>query len=142
MEMEITFPGGKKVDALYKGFTIKTDQSREAGGENSAPAPFDLFLASIGTCAGIYVLGFCQKRNISTDGLKISLNTNRDEGTHMIDKIKMNIHLPAGFPEKYREAVILSAELCSVKRHMENPPIFETKTLDTGEEENVYKATE
>ncbi|MDA8242639.1 MAG: osmotically inducible protein OsmC, partial [Elusimicrobia bacterium] len=57
-EMEITFPGGKKVNALWHGFEIATDQPKSSGGDNSAPAPFDLFLASLGTCAGIFVLGF------------------------------------------------------------------------------------
>lgn len=64
--MEIIFPGGKKVNALYKGFTIETDQSKSDEGEASAPAPFDLFLASIGTCAGIYVIRFFEKRELST----------------------------------------------------------------------------
>ncbi|MCK5331318.1 MAG: osmotically inducible protein OsmC, partial [Candidatus Marinimicrobia bacterium] len=62
MDMKITFPGGKKINAEYNGQIIKTDQAVASGGNGSAPEPFDLFLASIGTCAGIYVLGFCQQR--------------------------------------------------------------------------------
>ncbi|MBW2050564.1 MAG: osmotically inducible protein OsmC, partial [Deltaproteobacteria bacterium] len=51
--VEVSFPGGKRVDAQIGGFTIKTDQSRDNGGDESAPEPFQLFLASIATCAGI-----------------------------------------------------------------------------------------
>lgn len=122
MDMEIVFPGGKKVDALYKGFTIKTDQAPYAGGEGAAPAPFDLFLASIGTCAGIYVLSFCQKRNIPTEGVKLILKTEKDRKKKMISRIRIEIQLPNGFPEKYKEAVIRSAELCAVTKHMYDPP--------------------
>ena len=57
MEMKVYFPGGKRVYADYGGFTIETDQPARGGGDDSAPAPFDLFLASIGTCAGIFALG-------------------------------------------------------------------------------------
>lgn len=130
MEMEIVFGGGKKVNAIYKNFTIKTDQPRYDGGDNSAPAPFDLFLASIGTCSGYYVLSFCQGRDIPTDGIKIILRTEKGK-EKIIDKIKIEIQLPPEFPEKYRDAVIRAVELCAVKRCIQNPPSFEIYTKKT-----------
>ena len=128
MDMEITFPCGKKVDAFFKGFTIKTDQPVYGGGENSAPAPFDYFLASIGTCAGIYVVGFCQKRNIPTDNIKIIQRMLPDETGKGIGTIEIEIQVPPDFPEQYKEAVIRSAELCAVKKYMHKPPKFEINT--------------
>lgn len=125
MEMRIYFPGGKKVYTDFNGFTHKTDQPREAGGEGSAPAPFDLFLASIGTCAGIYVLGFCQQRGIDTTGLELVQHLEVDPLMRMISGVKLEIKLPPNFPEKYKSAVIQSASLCAVKKHLENPPEFE-----------------
>ena len=124
MEMIIDFPGGSKVDAHFGPFTVRTDQPPAA----SAPAPFDLFLSSIGTCAGIYVLGFCRQRGLPTEGLKIVQKVFRDPADRMVDRIELEIQLPAGFPEKYREAVIHSAELCAVKKHLEHPPHFEITT--------------
>ncbi len=126
--MEIIFPGGKRVDASYRGFTIKTDQPLPGGGDNSAPAPFDLFLASIGTCTGIYVLSFCQQRGIPTENIRIRQNLEIDQATHMIGTIFLKIELPPDFPEKYRDALIRSAEQCSVKKHLERPPKFEVIT--------------
>ena len=123
--MEIVFPDGKKVDALYQGFTIQTDQIKKAGGEGTAPEPFDLFLASIGTCAGIYVLNFCKERKISTDGLKMQLNIRKNKETRLIDKISIKIHLPSEFPEKYIKAIIKSVDHCAVKAHMVDAPAFE-----------------
>ncbi|HEX9970977.1 MAG TPA: OsmC family protein [bacterium] len=128
MEMEIVFPGGKKVDAIYKGFTIKTDQPLVSGGENSAPAPFDLFLASIGTCAGIYVLGFCQQRGIPTDGVKIVQKMEIDPIRRGLGAIALEIQVPPDFPEQYKDAVIRSAELCAVKKHIQDPPAFNVYT--------------
>lgn len=125
MKMEIVFPGGKRVDAHYEGFTIRTDQSRENGGESSAPAPFDLFLSSIGTCTGIYVLGFCQQRDIPTTELRLTMNTERDERTRLIRKISMEIQLPPEFPDKYKDAIVRAANLCTVKKHLQKPPEIE-----------------
>ncbi len=126
--MEIVFPGGKRVDAIYKGFTIKTDQSKNNGGDGSAPTPFSYFLTSIGTCAGFYALAFCQERGISTEGLKLILRTDRERQTNMIKKITIEIQLPSEFPEKYNKAIIKSAELCSVAKHLYNPPTFDIYT--------------
>ncbi|MFH1683915.1 MAG: OsmC family protein [Candidatus Margulisiibacteriota bacterium] len=123
--MEIIFPGGKKVAALYKGFRIKTDQSERHGGEASEPSPFDMFLASLGTCTGIYVLNFCQERNIPTDKIKLFLKTVKDAEGKKISKISIEIQVPPDFPEKYRATIVKVAGLCSVKKMMQRPPEFE-----------------
>ena len=124
MEILIDFPGGSRVDAHFKNFTVPTDQPPMA----SAPTPFAVFLSSIGTCAGIYVLGFCQQRGISTDGIRIVQRTQSNPLTRMIDKIDLEIQIPQDFPDKYRESLIRSADLCAVKKHLENPPKFEIVT--------------
>jgi putative redox protein len=124
-DMEITFPGGKKVNALWHGFEIATDQPTGGGGEGSAPAPFDLFLASLGTCAGIFVLGFIQSRGLSTEGLKIIQSMDWDAEAHLLKKVSFKIELPKDFPEKYKGAVIKAAEQCLVKRTLHAPPQFE-----------------
>ena len=124
MDMKISFSGGKKVDAEYKGFTIKTDQPEREGGDGSAPEPFSLFVASIGTCTGVYVLGFCQRRKIPTENVKLVLKMDKDKETHMINKINIEIQVPEDFPDNYKNAVIKSAGLCSVKKHLEKPPII------------------
>ena len=122
MDMKISFPGGKKVDAEYKGFTIKTDQPEHEGGNGSAHEPFSLFVASIGTCTGVYVLGFCQKRKIPTENIKLVLKMEKNKETHMINKINIEIQVPKDFPDNYKNAVIKSAGLCAVKKHLEKPP--------------------
>jgi putative redox protein len=126
--MNVVYPGGKQVDALFRGFTIQTDQDRESGGEASAPEPFDLFLASIGTCAGVYVLNFCTERELSTDGLQLHITIRRNKELRLVDKITIKIELPDGFPDKYKRAIMKTAGLCSVKKHLMNPPEFDIFT--------------
>lgn len=122
---EVFFPGGKKVAANYRGFTITTDQPRFGGGEDSAPSPFELFLASLATCAGFYVLSFCDQRGIPTEGIRLSQEMQVDPRTHMIANVAIRIELPEGFPEQYREAVVRAAETCTVKKHLQFPPAIE-----------------
>ncbi|MHB8870235.1 MAG: OsmC family protein [Thermoleophilia bacterium] len=129
MDMKVYFPGNKRVFADYKGFTIETDQPEHGGGDDSAPAPFDLFIASIGTCAGIFMLGFMQSRGIPTENAGITLRTERDPEAGLIGRIILDMQLPAEFPEKYKAAIINAVELCTVKRHMHQPPQFEVNAL-------------
>lgn len=124
MDMKITFAGGKKVYAEYNGFIHKTDQPVASGGENTAPSPFDLFLASLGTCAGFYVLSFCQGRGIDTDGIELAMSMEWDAQSHLIRQVNIEIVLPASFPEKYRGAVVQAAQACTVKKHLQQPPQF------------------
>ena len=128
--MEITFDGGKVVSAHSHGHIIKTDQPVNSGGQNSAPSPFELFLASIGTCAGIYVKSFCDNRGIPTDNIKIIQSTEFNKETGLPVNIKLDIKLPSDFPEKYKTSVISVAELCKVKKTILNPPVFEVTSSE------------
>jgi ribosomal protein S12 methylthiotransferase accessory factor len=128
--MVVRFPGGKRVDAEYAGFTVKTDQPADLGGEGSAPAPFDLFLASIATCAGIYVKGYCDARGIGTEGVGLEMRIEREGDSPRIARLVTVIRLPPGFPEKHRDAVIRAADLCAVKKHILKPPAFEVLAVE------------
>jgi putative redox protein len=120
MEMIIDFPGGQRVDAHFNGLSVQTDQT------GTAPSPFHLFLASMGTCAGIYVLSFCQQRNLPTEGIRVIERIHNNPATHMVERIDLEIQVPPTFPEQYHDALIRSAELCAVKKHLESPPKFNT----------------
>lgn len=124
MGMKIVFPGNKKVNAVYKGFIIETDQPQNEGGEGSAPEPYDLFLTAIGTCAGVYVVYFCDERGIDTSKIKMTLEFDRNEQKHLIEAVHIHMGLPPEFPPKYRAAVVRAAELCTVKRNIVDPPKF------------------
>ena len=121
MSISISFPGGVAVDAAVGGHTVHTDQPAPLGADN-APSPFDLFLASIATCMGFYALRFCQERGIATEGLGLTLEPIR-EGKRLAT-LNADLHLPAGFPEKYNDAIRRAVDLCAVKRVLLEPPAY------------------
>jgi putative redox protein len=134
MDIRISFPGGKRVDAQLGERVIQTDQSAAHGGEGSAPEPFELFLASLATCAGIYVLGFCQARKLPTEGIEIVQRHRFDEATGALSHVELDVRLPEDFPEKYRLPVIRAAAGCKVKKVLSSPPEFvvQAKGMDGG----------
>ena len=121
---EVTFPGGLAVEAKYRGHSVLTDQPSPEGA-NSAMSPFDLFLASIATCMGFYALRFCQERKLSTNGLALALTPLREDSSKRVTTVRVELKTPAGFPEKYRPALLRAVDLCTVKRHIVEPPQFE-----------------
>jgi len=123
--MTVTFPGGVAVDATFKGHTVQTDQPVSSGGGGTAMSPFDLFLASIATCMGFYAIRFCQERQLSTEGLRLTLEPVREGDGKRVTLMRIAIDLPPGFPEKYRGALERSVDQCAVKKALADPPRFE-----------------
>ncbi len=129
-DIAVTFPGGKKVDAHFGEWTVKTDQSVEKGGENTAPNPFDLFFASLAACAGVYAQDFCHSRELSTDGLAVRLQAERDEEKKLFTPITIDVTLPRAFPEKYRKAMLKAVGLCTVKKHIVGQPECDVRLVN------------
>lgn len=128
--LEVSFPGGKRVDVRVRDFEIATDQTIALGGEASAPSPFDLFLASIAACAGIYALNFCQSRALPTAGLGITFAWDKDDSHPSGASARLLLRLPEGFPPKYRDSIVKAMDLCTVKKRIQDPPRFTTEILD------------
>lgn len=124
-ELKVVFGDNYRIDVDFKGFTVKTDQPVRDGGDGTAPSPFDYFLVSLAACAGYYGLAFCRERQISTEGLGVTMTAERGEVSKMIDKITVVVDLPRGFPEKYRLALTKAVDHCTVKAHIQRAPQFE-----------------
>jgi putative redox protein len=127
-ELKVVIGDKYKIDVEYKGYVIKTDQPVRDGGDATAPSPFDYFLASLAACAGFYAVAFCRERKIPTAGLGVTMTTERGEASKMIDKVTITVDLPAGFPEKYRFALVKAVDHCTVKAHILRAPQFEVVT--------------
>ncbi len=130
-ETRVTFPEGKRVDAAFGAHVVRTDQSPAHGGAGAAPEPFELFLASLATCAGIYALAFCQARGLSTDGLDLVQRATFDPETKRLARVDLTVTLPPAFPEKYRAAIVRAMEGCRVKKTLLDPPLV-TVTASEG----------
>lgn len=129
MEIPVTFGEGRVVETVVGDHTIRTDQPVKSGGGDTAPAPSDLFLASIAACAGYYVLDFCLERKIPTHDIGVMMRMHKDESTKMMTRVDLEITLPPEFPDKYEKAVVRAVDLCWVKKQIQNGPEFKTYTV-------------
>ncbi len=127
LDITLSFPGGKRVDAWIGQWTITTDQEADSGGEESSPNPFQYFLSSLATCSGVYLLNFCQARDIPMDNISMRMRTEWNEKTHHADRIVFELKLPPEFPAKYKDAVVRTINMCTVKKHLLDPPEFDVE---------------
>ncbi len=116
-DMEIRLAEGR-ADAHFKGLTLQT-------GGNATPSPFDLFIASLGTCAALTAKGYCKSRNLNCEGMQILIDLERDPDTRLASKIKMELVLPEDFPAEHRDRLVKAAGACFVKKHLYQQPEFE-----------------
>jgi len=126
--IDVVFDGGMKINANMDDMLILTDQPVKEGGEGSGPTPFQLFLASLATCAGIYAKRFCDTRKIATDGLALQVVCDFAEKGFKVEKMTFELTLPEGFPTKYESAIVRAIDLCTVKKHIKEAPDFEIVT--------------
>ncbi|NJO16305.1 MAG: osmotically inducible protein OsmC [Thioploca sp.] len=128
MDILVTFGSGLKVNAHFKNFTVNTDQAKQVGGEETYPDPFSYFLSSLATCAGFFVLRFCQSRDIQTTGIQVKMSNDWNPTKKLVENIQIEIIVPPIFPEKYIQALIRSVNECSVKKMLITPPHIEVTT--------------
>ena len=126
-DLVVTLPGGKKVDARIGDFTVRTDQPVKDGGQGAAPSPFTYFLASLGTCAGFYVLAYLSSRDLPFDDVEIVQSHEADQKTGRLTRVSLTIRIPPEIPEKHHRPLVRAAEKCTVKRLIEKPPVFDIR---------------
>ncbi len=129
MRIEVAMLEGQKLEASFGEHKIISDQSENQGGNAEHPEPFDYFLASMPLCAAFYIRKFCEQREISTDGIVLVQN-NTNEGDDKYKKsFNIDVTLPDSFPEKYKKALIASANTCTVKKVIQAMPQFNIQVV-------------
>ena len=120
-DIHVRFTGGKRIEAKVGAHHIVTDQSLVHGGDDSAPEPFELFLASLATCAGFYVLSYCQARNLPSNDIELIQHQQVDSSGHLT-QVVLELLLPSSFPERDRVGVVRAAQSCKVNKTLHRPP--------------------
>jgi len=113
MDIQIKYDENGRIIPLMNGNEITMNES-----------PFLIFLASAGMCSAVFVRAFLQQRGLSIADTSIIQRMDYDQATNMVKNIDIIIDLPAGFPEKYKNAIKKVVAQCPVKRHLAAPPTF------------------
>lgn len=128
MSFTVNLEGRKQVSIQIGGHRVMTDQPVKQGGGDSSPAPYDLFIASIGTCARFYVQSYCESKGIDASGIRITLSLQRDPETKKISGFVTTIYILEELPKKLHSALKRVAEQCAVTKTIIANPEFIVET--------------
>lgn len=70
---------------------------------------------------------FSMQRRLPTNGITLTMTNDWNDQTHLAENTRMDISLPADFPAQYHKAALRAAGMCTVKRHLNNPPAFDLR---------------
>jgi len=120
--VNVTWDGGVRFTADIRGHKVRVDQPRQGGGEDTAPGPLELLPAALGTCVAYFVQQFLVTRGVDPTGLEVAVGVAGAPNPHRIGRFEVHLRVPAGMPERYREAVVRAAETCTVHHTLVHKP--------------------
>jgi len=120
--VNVTWDGGVRFTADVRGHKVPVDQPRQGGGDDTAPSPLELVPAALGSCVAYYVQQFLVTRGVDPTGLEVAVGVAGAPNPHRIGRFDVRVRVPAGMPERYREAVVRAAETCTVHHTLSHRP--------------------
>lgn len=125
-----------------RGHTVIADEPRDAGGGDTGPLPYELLLASIGSCTAITMKMYAGRKGWPLEGIEIDLDLEKvsaDEvpdyentlGLAKVDVITKKIVLHGDLTREQKIRIAEIGTRCPVHRTVLGKPHFiEEVTLD------------
>lgn len=110
-----------RLRVTVRGHELYTDQPVQDGGEDTAPTPTELFVASLGACVCFYAERFLRRQGLSTEGLKVFCDYSWGEKPHRVGSVHMVVEAP-GLSDTKKEAFTRVIEHCTVHNSLHTPP--------------------
>ncbi len=124
MNVEVSFCEGDRIRAQTKDLVVEVEPPPGRGGNPDAYGPFDILLCGLATCTGFTVWDFLRERGFSRTKSGLRIRAERNQDTHLLANVVIEILVPEGFPAKYHDAVIRAAASCPVKDQLGLKPEF------------------
>jgi len=122
MEVQIEHIGDLQFEITARTHTIACDQPIENGGYDEGMTPPELFLASLGSCAGFYAAQYLRKEGLATEGTRVRVSAEKAKDPPRLVNIRIEVDLPVEVSEKHRAGVEDAIHHCLLHRTLSNPP--------------------
>jgi uncharacterized OsmC-like protein len=124
--MRVETGGGEAYEIAVRGHRILVDQPADAGGQDTAPTPTELFVASLASCVAFYAGRYLTRHGYSRTGLAVEaqfdLATDRPA---RVAAVRLTLHVPADLPAERWAALRAVAAHCTVHNSLSQPPLVE-----------------
>lgn len=110
-----------------RGHRIHIDQPIDNGGEDTAPTPTELFVASLAGCVAFYARRYLARHNLSSDGLAVEAEFSAGGTPNRITDLTVHISPPAALPKERRQAFLAVASHCTLHNTLSRPPVVDIR---------------
>lgn len=113
---------GDRFEISMRQHKVTVDQPRQDGGEDSGPAPTELFVAALASCVAFYSGRFLTRHGLSTEGLAVEACYEMGARPARVAQMTLLLHVPAGVPDDRRAPLLAVASHCTVHNTLTDPP--------------------
>jgi uncharacterized OsmC-like protein len=120
--VNVKYLGNISFQAQAGGHTFTIDLSKDKGGSDLGMDPPEVFMASLGSCIGVYITRYCKNVKLNADGLDIHLDWCLSDDKTTIETINVRIELPNAEVGRRKDALLKVAGHCLIHNTIQNPP--------------------
>ena len=106
------------------GHVIEGDETKELGGENLGPAPYDTLLAALGECTAMTVRWYAREHKFPLQKVEVDLTHHKEGRTDVFTKT-ISLQGDELTLEQKTKLVEIAAK-CPVQRTLEGTPVIRT----------------
>jgi len=120
--LDVRHLDGDRFAIDVRGHTITVDQAVDAGGEDTAPTPTELFAAGLASCVAFYARRYLARHTIPSEGLAVSLSYETGGRPNRVTQISIEVTPPAALPADRLDAFLAVASHCTVHNTLTHAP--------------------
>ena len=120
--MTVTHQGGDRFEITVRGHTVTVDQPDAMGGEDTAPTPTELFVASLASCVAFYARRYLSRHDLPVEGLRVEASYEMGTKPSRVSSFDVKVHLPEGVPEDRHKPLFAMVNACTVHSTLHHEP--------------------
>lgn len=122
--------GGDKFEIDVRGHRLTVDQPEALGGEDTAPTPTELFVASLASCTAFYARRYLSRHDLPIEGLRVETTYEMGTRPSRVLSFDVKVYLPAGVPQDRHEALLAMVNHCTVHSTLTHEPEVTISLVD------------
>ena len=135
-----TGASGYRSDVLANGHALIADEPESVGGSNAGPSPYEYLLAALGSCTGMTIRMYADRKQWPVDGVTVRLKHDKihaedcetcETREGRVDWIEREIELEGPLDDEQRQRLLEIADRCPVHRTLHSEIVVDTQLKES-----------
>jgi len=127
----VRYVDGDRFTIGIRDHEVEVDQPLSDGGEDTAPTPTELFVASLASCVAHYARRYLARHHLPTTGLSVTTDYRMGSHPARVTDVRIGIRLDSAVPHDRRDALLAVASHCTVHNTLTHPATIDIALADS-----------